>query len=107
MAWLLVLLERGPLHGQRAFGEAHQAFIARLVRENRILLGGPFVGEEGGAHFGAYVLACETVAEGRAVAEQDPYISEGVAIPRYVRWQLVGVNPDAIPPDLVLRPADA
>ena len=51
-------------------------------------------------------LACESIESGRALAAQDPYLSDGVYTPRFLEWKLVGINPDAIDPELLVRPAD-
>jgi hypothetical protein len=42
----------------------------------------------------------------RAIAEEDPYARGRAVRPECVEWQLVGINPDAIDPDAVIRPQD-
>lgn len=46
----------------------HYAFLADLAAKGRLLLSGPFNDGSGGG----YLLAADTLAEGRTIAEQDP-----------------------------------
>jgi hypothetical protein len=81
----------------------HEPFVDSLVERNLVLLGGelepPLLDADG-----AYVLTCGSLEEARRLAADDPLVSSGSARAGVVAWQLVGINPDAIDADLVLRP---
>ena len=100
--YLLVLLAPGERFGAEGYGAAHEAFITRLIETDQILLGGRLDPPE--PYWGGYLLACASPEAGRALAQQDPYISEGLAQPSYQVWDLVGINPRAIDPSRVLGP---
>jgi hypothetical protein len=54
----------------------------------------------------AYVLRCGSVEEAREIVATDPFVSNDVARPEPVVWELVGINPEAIDPAVVPRPED-
>jgi uncharacterized protein YciI len=96
VAYVLVLLERGPNAGDQELHQAaHEDFIDSLIERHAILLGGSF-GEDVGEADGAYVLRCVGVEEAGAIAANDPLVVNGVVRARCVEWELVGIDPEAI-----------
>ncbi|TFV67504.1 UNVERIFIED_ORG: hypothetical protein E4P37_02590 [Bacillus sp. AZ43] len=61
------------------------------------LMGGP-LGEDDAA----YVLRCDSLDEARAVVATDPLVSSGACAATVAPWQLIGVDPRLIDPDLVV-----
>jgi uncharacterized protein YciI len=99
VAYVLVLLERGPNAGDQDLHQAaHEDFIDSLIDRHAILLGGSF-GEDVGEASGAYVLRCTEVEEARAIAAGDPLVVNGVVRVRCVEWELVGIDAEAIDRD--------
>ena len=106
MAYVLVILREGEqVEQESSFAAEHERFIDSLIERNLVLLGGPFASPVGDAD-AAYLLRCESVEEARAIAAGDPYARGRVVLPECVEWELVGINPDAIDPDAVIRPQD-
>jgi uncharacterized protein YciI len=96
VAYVLVLLERGPNAGDQELHQAaHEDFIDSLIERHAILLGGSF-GEDVGEADGAYVLRCAGVEEAQAIAAGDPLVVNGAARARCVEWDLVGIDPEAV-----------
>ena len=89
----------------RELDAEHEAFITAQIRRNEILLGGEWA-RAAGSFEAAYLLRKGSLGEARALAEDDPYVREGAFEAEIVEWRLVGVNPDAIDPEVVLRPTD-
>ena len=78
----------------------HEPFIDSLVDRNVILLGGPFDGEPVAGISAAYVLRCRDIDEARAVVATDPLVAARAVVATVTRWDLVGINLDAIDDDL-------
>ena len=78
----------------------HERFVHSLVDRNVILLGGPLDGEPVGGVSAAYVLRCSDIDEARAVVATDPLVVAGAAMATVTRWDLVGINVDAIDDEL-------
>lgn len=100
----MVILRAGEHVGDEPV-HSEQQFIDSLIRDNIVLLGGPFAAPVQDAR-AAYLLRCEDVEEARAIAGRDPLTVHGVMRPQCVQWELVGVNPAAIDPSAVIRPED-
>ena len=106
MAYVLVVLREGEqVKQEHAFAAEHEQFIDSLIERNLVLLGGAFATPVGDAD-AAYLLRCGSIEEARAIVAEDPYVRGQVASPECVEWELVGINPDAIDPDAVIRPQD-
>ena len=65
-----------------------------------ILPGGPFDAEAVAGVSAAYVLRCSEIDEARAVVATDPLVVAGAAMATVTRWDLVGINVDAIDDEL-------
>ena len=104
MAYVFVLLRDGP-HADDAdvYAEAHERFIDSLIERNLVLLGGAFRGPAADVAAG-YVLRCP-LDEAHRIAEEDPFVRHGVVRADPLEWDLVGINPDAVDPGVVVRPA--
>jgi uncharacterized protein YciI len=100
-AYVLVLLDAVETGGDVEEG-AHEEFVDSLIARNLVLLGGEL---ELGTAFAAYVLRA-SLADAESIVAEDPLVVAGVAQPRFVPWELVGVNPDAIDEVLIVRPGD-
>jgi uncharacterized protein YciI len=84
----------------------HEQFIDSLIRQNAVLLGGPFEDAPLPQVSAAYILRCASLAEARAHVAADPLVVSGAAQPIVTRWNLVGVNTAAIEEDLIIGPTD-
>jgi uncharacterized protein YciI len=102
LPYFLVLLQ--PVAGA-ADPPEHEPFTDSLVARNLVLLGGGFEPQLHGSD-AAYVLRCDTLADARQLVAEDPLVASGSYRGEVFEWQLVGVNPDAIEPSLVVRPSD-
>jgi len=101
--YVLVLLIAAPTTDE---DPDHEPFVDSLIRRNAVLLGGPFAGEPLPDVSAAYVLRCADLAEAAALVATDPLVTAGAAIPAIAQWDLVGINPSAIDPDIEIRPGD-
>jgi uncharacterized protein YciI len=81
--------------------DAHERFIDSLIAWRLVLLGGPFSGRVGTAT-AAYLLRCDSVEHAREIAADDPVAAAGAATLELVEWQLVGIDPRAIDPAMVV-----
>ena len=54
----------------------------------------------------AYVLSCASLTEAHDIVAREPLVSSGCMRVDVVEWQLVGVNPDAVERELLIRPED-
>jgi uncharacterized protein YciI len=100
MTYVLIALRPGREFDEaRAYGEEHEPFIDSLIERSVVLLGGDFASPLGNVH-AAYLLRCNDVDEGRAIAQSDPLVRGGVFEAEAVEWQLVGIDPRAIEPGL-------
>jgi len=88
----LILFRPGPAYpASDALDEEHMDFIARMVRQGAIVLGGDFGGPAGEFEF-AYVMKCENMSDAREVVRQEPYVRAAAYEPEMVEWGLVGIN---------------
>ncbi|MCM5705403.1 YciI family protein [Larsenimonas salina] len=74
MTLFLVLLSRDQEVSHELI-TAHRDYLHTLKAQDRLMLAGPFKDIKGGA----YVLKADTLADARALAEQDPLIDSGIA----------------------------
>jgi hypothetical protein len=96
---LVTLRPKGEV-GQRDTDQAaHERFIDSLIERHLVLLGGDFARPVGGID-AAYLLRCAGLGEARALASEDPLVRGGVFEAEAVEWYLVGIDPEAIDPDL-------
>jgi uncharacterized protein YciI len=104
--YVLVILRGGEqADDDHVYAAAHEEFISSLIKRNLVLLGGAFAEAVDGA-YAAYVLRCSSVKEAFSIAADDPFVTNDVVRPECVEWELVGVNPDAIDPEAIVRPED-
>jgi uncharacterized protein YciI len=104
--YTLVLLHAGPRFGDiDMYTKGHERFIDSLVRRSLILLGGAIEGSAAFAH-AAYILRSDDLEQARALAADDPFVAHDCVRVEVCKWQLVGINPDAIAPSAVRTPAD-
>jgi hypothetical protein len=102
MPYFVVLLQ--PVAGGPDPPE-HDPFVDSLLARNLVLLGGPLALAPAGAD-AAYVLRCGSLSEAREIVADDPLVTSGSRRAEVVEWELVGINPEAIDAELVLRPGD-
>jgi len=100
--YVLVLFKMGSGAETPELSRQHEAYIDHLIRTNQVLLGGAW-GRAAGPFHAAYLLRCTSLDAAAAIASSDPYFRDGVWQPEIVEWDLVGINPGAIEPDLVSR----
>jgi uncharacterized protein YciI len=106
MPYIAVFFGEGPtMEDENLHAEAHDEFVTSLIKRNLVLLGGGFSQEVNGT-WAAYVLRCADLDEARAIAAEDPFVTTGVMTPLCVEWRLVGINPEAIEADTILKPED-
>jgi uncharacterized protein YciI len=103
--YFLVQLHDTP-DGPAVFGPDHEPFIDELIAANVALIGGPFDDPPGAGVRAAYVLRCATFDEARAIAERDPTVTAGRAIPSVHAWHILAINPAAADANLVFTPDD-
>jgi uncharacterized protein YciI len=98
--YVLVFFRAGSrLHDRRQHAAEHEEFVTMLIEHNHVLLGGDFVPPVSDLH-AAYVLRCASVAAALEIAARDPIFSSGAYEPHAVEWDLVGINLEAIEPEL-------
>ena len=102
MPYFLVLLQ--PVAGAGTSPD-HEPFVDWLLARNLVLLGGELEPPSSGVD-AAYVLSCASLDEARDLVARDPLVSSGCMLADVVEWQLVGVNPTAVEPELLLGPDD-
>ena len=106
MSYVLVTLRAGGSAGsEQEHAVAHERFIGSLIQRNLVLLGGDFADPSGDMR-AAYLLRCDDVAEAERITSEDPFVAHDVLRPEFVAWKLVGINPEAIDPAMIVRPAD-
>ena len=97
--FLVTLRPTGEVERLDSHQAAHERFIDSLIERHLVLLGGDFAEPVEGVD-AAYLLHCPSAREARALAGEDPLVREGVFAAEAVEWQLVGIDPEAIDPDL-------
>jgi len=102
LAYFLVLLQKTA---GAADPPEHEPFVDSLVARNLVLLGGDLLPPAHGTE-AAYVLFCGSLDEARGIVAEDPLVSSGAMRAEVVEWELVGVNPAAVEPSLLLTPDD-
>jgi uncharacterized protein YciI len=102
---LVILQPEENADAEPRHAPAHVEFVSSMIKRNVVLLGGAFSEPIDDAP-AAYLLRCRDLEEATRITAEDPYVVNGVTRPRFVEWQLVGVNPEAIEIDDVVRPGD-
>lgn len=87
--YVLVVLKTGPHRmpdgpARDEMFKGHFANMARLAKEGKLALAGPFDGSEGWR--GLYVFAVADVEEARRLVETDPVVAQGEMVPEFHRW---------------------
>ncbi len=97
--YVMAFLKRGPNREQdsvkaAALQKAHLENIGRLAEEGKLVLAGPFFGNDDLR--GIYIFNVETVAEAEALTNTDPAIQSGSLVMELKEWYgsaaLMGVN---------------
>ena len=88
--YVLVILKTGPTpvpKGEKrdAMFAGHFANIARLAKEGKLILAGPFDENDEGWR-GLFLLAVKTVEEARALTATDPVIVNGEMVAEFHPW---------------------
>jgi hypothetical protein len=76
----------------------HEPFIDSLIERELVLLGGPL---DGTPSVG-YVLRCTSLDHARSVVATDPLVSSRAFDAAVTAWDLVGVDPRVIEPEILL-----
>lgn len=97
MYYLVVLTEMADLAVDAV---EHEPFIDDLAELHAVLLGGPFDEEPWPGVVAAYVLHCDSREAADAIVAADPLVASGAATAAVVRWDLVGIDLDAVEPHL-------
>jgi uncharacterized protein YciI len=98
--YVLVLFRAGSrLRDREQHAGEHEGFVTTLIEHNHVLLGGDFVPPVSDLH-AAYVLRCASVTAALEIAARDPLFASRVYEPHAVEWDLVGINLEAIEPEL-------
>lgn len=87
--YVLAFLKKGPIRNQDSLTvvklqEAHLANIARLAKEEKLVLAGPFLDD--GEFRGIYIFNVETVEEAKSLTETDPAVKAGRLIMELHPW---------------------
>lgn len=98
--YFLVLLTEVP-DGPADVPE-HEPFIDSLISRQAVLLGGAFEGELASGVSAGYLLRCADLAEAQQIVASDPLITSGAYLPMIARWELVGIDAEAIDPELLV-----
>lgn len=88
--YVLVILKTGPKRmpegkERDAMFAGHFANIARLAREGKLAVAGPFSDDPAGWR-GLFVFAVDDVDEARRLTETDPVIRNGEMVAEYHSW---------------------
>lgn len=68
---------------------AHTAYFKKLGAESKCLMAGPFANQQTEFGAGCYVFAAESEAEARELADNDPFVIEGIYDYKVVEWMKV------------------
>jgi uncharacterized protein YciI len=102
VGYFLVVLKAAPaVDKEPRHAAAHVEFIDSLIDRQLVFLGGDFSKPVDGIA-AAYLLSCDSIAEARAIAAEDPYSVSCVYETETVEWQLVGIDPELIDSNLVV-----
>jgi uncharacterized protein YciI len=74
MAYYAAILYMEKPELNQKFRQAHLDYLAALVEQEKVHLKGPFVDGTGGM----VVYKAESLEEAQKLAEEDPYVKEGV-----------------------------
>lgn len=94
MTWFVFIGHDGPRGAElrKLHRPAHLAGLEELERAGRIGHAGPMLGDDGAPLGSVIVFEAEDLAEARAVAARDPYVTEGV-FERYEVFETMRVFP--------------
>lgn len=89
-SYVLVILRSGPQRmpdgeARKAMFAGHFANMARLAKEGKLALAGPF-GQNEVAWRGLFVMATRDIDEARRWTETDPVIVNGEMVADYLPW---------------------
>lgn len=68
---------------------AHTAYFKELGRIGKCVMAGPFADQQTEFGAGCYVFVTETEAEARELAENDPFLIEGIYDYNIIEWMKV------------------
>ncbi|MBH0162871.1 YciI family protein [Fictibacillus sp. 26RED30] len=74
MAYFAAILHMEKPELNQEFRQAHLDYLAELVTQDKVHLKGPFLDGAGGM----VVYKAESLDEAKQLAEEDPYVKEGV-----------------------------
>ncbi len=101
----VAFLRRGPAWTPASTPELeklqadHLAHIGRMAETGKLLVAGPF--SDGGDLRGMFIFRVETLAEAKALAEQDPAVKAGRLVLEWHPWYAaknIVVTPQALAP---------
>lgn len=91
--YYMVFLRRGPAWTSKAtpetkkISDGHQANIARLAKEGKMVVAGPFDGQSGErALAGIFILRVTSMADAKVIAESDPAVRAGRFVYEIAPW---------------------
>src|SRR5262245_42146556 len=96
MPWFVMIGHDGPrgLELRKLHRPAHLAGLEPLASAGRIRHAGPMLGDDGAPVGSVVVFEAASLAEARAIAARDPYVTEGI-FARYELRETAGVFPRA------------
>ena len=65
---------------------AHTAYFKKLGKIGKCVMAGPFADQQTEFGAGCYVFATETETEARELADNDPFIIEGIYDYKIIEW---------------------
>jgi uncharacterized protein YciI len=79
-SWFVLIGHDGPKGAElrKVHRTAHLAGLEPLAQAGRIRHAGPMLGDDGAPLGSVVVFEAESLAEARAIAARDPYVTEGV-----------------------------
>ena len=80
MPWFLLIGHDGPRGRELRpiHRPAHVAGLELLANQGRIRHAGPILGDDGAPQGSVVVFEAASLAEARAIAARDPYVTEGI-----------------------------
>jgi uncharacterized protein len=91
MPWFLLVGNDGPRGAElrKAHRPAHLAGLEPLAAAGRIRHAGPILGDDGAPQGSVVVFEAASLAEARAIAARDPYVTEGI----FARYEVRETTP--------------
>jgi uncharacterized protein YciI len=80
MGWFILIGHDGPRGRELRplHRPAHLAGLEPLARAGRIRHAGPLLGDDGAPVGSVVLFEAQSLAEARAIAERDPYVTQGI-----------------------------